>query len=255
VARVPAPRKGKFTNSLGMEFALVPKGKSWLGGGGGKVGTQEVVIPADFYLGTYAVTQKEWQQVMGNNPSTYKAGHKDVAEIPPDELEHFPVETVTWEDAQQFVAKVNALDRQAGWEYRLPTEVEWEYACRGGPLDDPADSAYDYYLSTPLNQLLPEQANFKHEKGLNRPCKVGSYPPNRLGLYDMHGNVWQWCLDEAPPDPKDPKGAAQRVLRGGCWHGDSRDCRAANRFAYLSSGRNSNHGLRLARVPVGAGVK
>jgi len=247
VARVPALRQGQYTNSLGMEFVLVPKGKSWLGGGGGKVGTREVNMPADFYLGKYEVTQEEWRLVMEKNPSTFKAGHKEVEGIRQEELDRFPVENVSWEDAQVFLARLNALDQQEGWEYRLPTEAEWEYACRGGPLDDPADSAYDFYLFTPLNQLLPQQANFK-DSDLKRTCKVGSYPPNRLGLYDMHGNVHEWCADESPADPK---GASQRARRGGSWSDASVNCRAANRSGNTPSYRSPILGMRLARVPVG----
>ena len=94
-----------------------------------------------------------------------------------------------------------------------------EYACRGGPYCDKRDSAFDYYVEKPTNQLALKNANFlEHGNGLKRTCEVGSYPANRLGLYDMHGNVWEWCSDKEPPDPKDPQGASLRVTRGGGWH-------------------------------------
>ena len=126
-----------FTNSLGMEFVLVPKGKSWLGGGGGKPGDKEVEITHDFYLGKYEVTQEEWEKVMGSNPSHFSrtGGGKDaVKDIADAELKRFPVENVSWDDAQLFLERLNKREKEAGWVYRLPKEAEWEYACRGGPM-------------------------------------------------------------------------------------------------------------------------
>jgi eukaryotic-like serine/threonine-protein kinase len=121
----------------------------------------------------------------------------------------------------------------------LPTETEWEYACRGGPLADKADSAFDFYFDKPTNQLLPEQANFQHGKGLHRTCRVGSFKPNRLGLHDMHGNVFEWCHN------------SDWVDRGGSWHDDSGYCRVAYRGVGPPSRRYTSLGLRVARVLVG----
>ena len=246
------PLPPTFKNSIGMEFVLVPKGKSWLGGGKDKLGEKEVVIPAGFYLGKYEVTQEEWEKVMGENPSYFSRtgeGKDAVKDIPDADLKRFPVENVSWDQCQIFVAKLNRLEKETGWVYRLPKEAEWEYACRGGPMSDKVDSAFDFYLAKPTNALLLEQANFGHENGLNRTCKVSSYEPNSLGLYDMHGNVWEWCDDET----KDDKGALQRVWRGGSWYDDSGPCRAAFRHALEPSYRNCTLGSRLARVPVGNG--
>jgi len=253
---VPAPapdgdnrRPAKtFTNSLGMKFVLVPKGKSWLGGGGGKLGTQEVEITHDFYLGKYEVTQEEWQKVMGNNPSDFKS----VPGVSMADVKRFPVEQVSWEDAQKFLKALNEKLKETGWVYRLPKEVEWEYACRGGPMTEKEDSTYsgfNFYLEKPTNQLLPDQANFAPQpgKGLQRTCKVGTYKPNRLGLYDMHGNVWEWCQDEW----KDDKGASRRVFRGGSWSDGSGGCWAGYRLPYPPAHWYKNLGLRLARVPSG----
>src|SRR5262249_16620932 len=143
------PLPAKFKNSLGMEFVLVPKGKSWLGGGGGKPGTQEVEIKQDFYLGVYEVTQEEWEKVMGNNPSNFNA----VGGVAEEAQKRFPVEMVSWDDAQDFIMRVNGNAKEPGWLYRLPTEAEWEYACRGGPLSAQSDSGFDFYFEKPTNQL------------------------------------------------------------------------------------------------------
>src|SRR5207248_2604442 len=115
-----------FTNSLGMEFILVPKGKSWLGGGGGKFGDKEVEIPQDFYLGKHEVTQEEWQKVTGVNPSHFSRegpGKNAVKDIPDADLKRFPVEMVSWNDAQLFLKLLNAQAQEAEWEYRLPKEA------------------------------------------------------------------------------------------------------------------------------------
>jgi serine/threonine protein kinase/formylglycine-generating enzyme required for sulfatase activity/Leucine-rich repeat (LRR) protein len=242
-----------FKNSLGMEFVKVPKGKSWLGGGKDKLGDKEVEIPADFYLGKYEVTQEEWEKVMGENPSHFSrtGGGKDAVEgIPDADLKRFPVENVSWDQCQLFVAKLNEREKDTGWVYRLPTAAESEYACRGGPMSDRADSMFDFYLEKPSNALSPTQANCNTR--LNRTCKVGSYSSNSLGIYDLHGNVREWCADEVPGDPRIPEAASRRVSRGGGWHHDSQYCQAASRYPAAPSTRYQNLGLRLARVPAGA---
>ena len=97
--------------------------------------------------------------------------------------------------------------------YRLPTVVEWEYACHGGPMADQAASAFQFFLQQPMNRLLPSDANFRHQKWMGRPCKVGSYQPNPLGLYDMYGNINEWCDDAC----KEPARGVGRALRGGAY--------------------------------------
>ncbi len=240
-----------FKNSLGMEFVKVPKGKSWLGGAANQRGDTQVVIEQDFYLGKYEVTQAEWEGFKGLNKSAFQrngASKDAVMDIPDADLIRFPVEQVSWEECQLFIERLNKQEKESGWKYRFPTTAEWEYACRGGPTDK-LDSAFDYYFAKPTDRLLPDQANYdtKTDKALKRPCKVGSYPPNSLGLHDMHGNVHEWCEEtELVVD-----GASRRVGRGGSWSSAVGHCRASSRYADPASSRSFNLGLRLARVPSG----
>jgi serine/threonine protein kinase/formylglycine-generating enzyme required for sulfatase activity len=251
IASCDIPRPATFMNSLGIEFVLVPRGRAWLGGGHGKPGDQEVQFAQDFYLGKYEVTQEEWEKVMRTKPSYFSrnGGSKEaVKEIPDEELKRFPVEGVSWTDVQLFLAALNKRGQEEGWVYRLPTAAEWEYACRGGPSVGNVDSAFDYYFDGPANQLRPEQANFEDGNGLKRPCKVGSYQPNRLGLYDMHGNVFEWCDD----GEKAGDGPLHRVYRGGSWRRVAERCQAANRRAIVPTDRHGDLGFRVARVPAGS---
>src|SRR5262249_48138360 len=139
-------RQRRLTNSLGMEFVLLLQGTFWMGGGGGLPGKKLVEITQDFYLGRYEVTQGQWQAVLGSNPSYFSrtGGGKDVVKDVPDaELKQFPVEKVSWEDAQEFVKKLNEAEKSSGWVYRLPTEAEWEYACRGAAASQ-KDCSFDF---------------------------------------------------------------------------------------------------------------
>ncbi|MBS0202798.1 MAG: SUMF1/EgtB/PvdO family nonheme iron enzyme [Planctomycetes bacterium] len=240
------------SNRLGMEYVNVPKGTGWLSGGDGKVGDTVFAVEGDFYLGKYTVTQGQWEQVMGNNPSHFsRTGPRldAVRDIPESDLKRFPVEFVSWDDAELFLKKLNELDPQPGWTYRLPTEAEWEYACRGGPVSR-TQSAFDFYLETPSNELLAGQANFGHGNA-GRTLVCGSYKPNSLGLHDMHGNVHVWCSDRIP-SPDNSQIDSHRVLRGGSYWSESSFCRASTRFSHEPSYRSSNVGLRVARVPVNA---
>ncbi|MCU0879788.1 MAG: SUMF1/EgtB/PvdO family nonheme iron enzyme [Pirellulaceae bacterium] len=246
-----APPSPTFTNSIGMEFVIVPKGKSWLGGGKDKLGDQEVEIPTDFYLGKYEVTQGEWERVMGTNPSWFSRngdGASAVKDISDADLRRLPVENVSWDQCQLFVAKLNAQEQETGWVYRLPSETQWEYACRGGPMSESLDSAFGYYFAKPTNTLLPEQANFGGENGLNRTCNVGAYEANVLGLCDMHGNVWEWCENA----DKVADSTSFRAGKGGAWHDPYGEYWAASRPTWHPSHRERILGLRLARVPSSA---
>jgi formylglycine-generating enzyme required for sulfatase activity len=144
--------------------------------------------------------------------------------------------------------RLNELEKPKAWVYRLPTEAEWEYACRGGPTANKLDYGFDFYFERPTNTLTPDLANFGG--ALKRTCKVGSFPPNKLGLYDMHGNVAEHVLDEVP-NPADPKGPSLRMRRGGHLSYGSDVCRAAARSDLVSpSSGYPDYGLRLALVPV-----
>ncbi len=244
-----------FANGLNAHYQWVPAGPFWMGGGGGRPGKQVVRIEQAFTLGAFPVTQEQWQTVMGHNPSWFARGGRGndkVKDIPDAELAQFPVESVSWNDVQQFIEKLNEKERASGYLYRLPMAAEWEYACRGGPSSKD-ECAYHFYCNQPTNDLCSMQANFngelsagKAKKGpyLGRPTRVGSYSPNRLGLYDLHGNVWEWCADLY-----DPNGSL-RVYRGGGWNYSAEYCRAASRYGSVPASSGSTLGLRLARVPV-----
>jgi formylglycine-generating enzyme required for sulfatase activity len=205
------PLPPTFKNGIGMEFVIVPKGKCWLGGGNGKLGDTEVLVPSDFYVDKFEVTQEEWEKVMGENLSYFSRTRRGIdaaKDITNAGLKRFPVETVSWDNGQLFEEKLNRREKEPGWVYRLPKSAEWEYACRGGPQPGTLDSAFDFYFVKPTNTLLPEQANFI--RGLKRTCAVGCYEPNALSLHDMHVNVWEWCDDPA----KSANGDSGRVNRG-----------------------------------------
>jgi formylglycine-generating enzyme required for sulfatase activity len=248
-----ATANNRFINSLQMEFAMIPKGKSWLGGGGGSPGKKEIEVAVDFYMGAYEVTRTEWEIVMGagNNASEFSRTGEQAAAvktISDADLKRFPIDGVSWDDCQHFVAKLNQMVDDPGWVYRLPTSEEWEYACRGGPMLNRDESRFDYYLDEPTTTLPPGKANYD-PSGLKRPCKVGSYPPNKLGLHDMHGNVFEYCNDILAEN-----GQSLRLLVGGCWVDNARFCDAEHRSIGDANGRYTGGGLRLARVPT-TGVK
>jgi formylglycine-generating enzyme required for sulfatase activity len=236
-----------------MTFVRLPKGTFYMGGGGGKVG-KKTEIKEDFEIAVHAVTQGQWQAVMGKNPSCFTrhgGGSALLKAISDEELKLFPVECVSWHDAQEFIKKLNEKERGRGYVYRLPTEAEWEYACRGGATSE-EESSYHFYFAKPTNDLSSEQANFngnfpfgKAPKGqhLQRPTRVGAYPPNKLGLCDMHGNVRQWCADVIPE-------GSCRVYRGGSWFNSGIYCQAAVRLWDTPTAQYPDLGFRLARVPV-----
>ncbi len=225
-----------------MKFVLVPPGKFWMGSPEGEVGhdkdevQHEVEITKPFYLGVYDVTQAQYEAVTGKTPSNFKGAD-------------LPVESVSWEDADAF-AKGLTEKARSGLVYRLPTEAEWEYSCRGGRS---SSLAFGVGNGTTLST---SDANFSDSES-HKTTPVDRYKPNALGLYDMQGNVWQWCSDyysDYPPglavNPKRPV-EASRVRRGGCWCIFASGCRAANRDWSVPGVRYGYLGFRLARVPSG----
>lgn len=241
-----------FKNSYGMQFSLIPHGKAWLGGGNGKVGTEEVVFTEDFYLGSTEVTQAQWETVMGRNPSYFQAsnppegsnspGAEAVKDLTREQRTKLPVELVSWDDVQQFLEKLNAQTNDQDWIYRLPTEAEWEYACRNGPMKTQVESAFDYYFGKGTSHLDLHQANIGNRLG--RTEVVASYTPNHLGLYDMHGNLYEWCHDTVT----DENGEIRHPVRGGGFFLGPDQNTATQRNLDPPDFRNYLSGFRVARV-------
>jgi uncharacterized protein (TIGR02996 family) len=250
-----------LVNGVGMYFVLVPAGTFLMGSDdeesrrAGEGPRHEVEITRPFWLGACPVTQEEYQRVMGTNPSYFSAAGGGKGAVRGLDTSRFPVEMVSWEDATAFCAKLSALqgERAAGRAYRLPTEAEWEYACRAGAAD-----GAPFHVGWALSS---SQANFNGNNpaggaavgpALGRPAAVGSYPPNAWGLYDLHGNVWEWCADwdgEYRPgrqrDPRGPKRGTARVLRGGSWCDNGLVCHAAFRLWGAPSDRRRDVGCRV----------
>ena len=189
---------------------------------------QHTVTLSDYYIGAYEVTQAQWQAVMGSNPSSFKG-------------DNLPVEQVSYDDIQTFLQKLNA---QTGKSYRLPTEAEWEYAARGGNRS----KGYKYAGSNSMGSV----AWYKGNSG-GKTYPVGQKNANELGLYDMSGNVWEWCQDwygdystSSTNNPTGPTSGSYRVLRGGSWYFDAQFCRVAFRNYNTPGFRNNDGGFRLA---------
>ena len=247
-----AQQPKEITNSIGMKLVLIPKGTFMMGSPESEQGrfeneTQhEVTISKDYYLGVYEVTQAQYENVMGKNPSHFQGA------IVGNENADLPVENVSWDDAVEFCKKLSDLpeEKKAGRIYRLPTEAEWEYACRAG-----SKTAYSF---DDEDGLLPEYGWFRRNSS-SRTHTVGLLEPNVWGLFDMHGNVWEFCSDwyaEYPKgpvsDPSGPSKGAHRVYRGGGWGADNAsDCRSAWRNGFLPSSGNIHYGFRVALNPSG----
>ncbi len=236
-----------FTNSLGMEFRFIKPGSFMMGSPTNEPGRDDdetqhkVTLSKGFYIQTTEVTQGQWKAVMGENPSTFKDCGDDC-----------PVESVSWNVVQEFI---KGLNKREGKKYRLPTEAEWEYSCRAE-------------TTTPFSFgkcLKTDQANYDGNKPLKgcpkgecrkKTIPVKRFAPNAFGIYDMHGNVWEWCQDwygeyssNPKADPTGPSDGFSRVFRGGSRNNSSGDCRSANRNGFAPRFRNNGRGFRLALSP------
>jgi formylglycine-generating enzyme required for sulfatase activity len=188
----------------------------------------QVVLTKGFYLGKYEVTQGQYKKVMGVNPSKFKG----------DKL---PVEMVSWNDAVEFCEELNKKERKRGWEFALPTEAQWEYACRAGTT-----TAYSWG-----DNITPQLANY-NESGFKKTVEVGSYVANPWGFFDMHGNGWEWTADwrgdypsSSVIDPPGPSNGSLRVQRGGSWNDSGAGLRSAYRGGSNPGGRNYYIGFRV----------
>lgn len=186
------------------------------------------VTLSGYYIGKTEVTQALWQAVMGSNPSEFKGDNR-------------PVESVSWDDCQEFIRKLNSL---TGQNFRLPTEAEWEFACRGGNNS----RGYKYSGSNYIDNVAWYDGNSG-----DKTHPVATKSPNELGIYDMSGNVWEWCADwygdyssGRQTNPKGPYSGSSRVNRGGSWYCVARFCRSSIRLDYYPTDRDNGLGLRLA---------
>jgi formylglycine-generating enzyme required for sulfatase activity len=235
------PAVAVVENSIGMKFAWIPPGSFLMGSPESEEKHESdekqhrVTLTKGFFLGVHLVTQAQWQAVMGNNPSHFKG-------------DNLPVERVTWDDCQVFCKK---LTQQTGKPHRLPTEAEWEYACRAG-------TATPFHFGSTIST---EQANYSGnyvygggQKGQYRQqtTPVGNFPANAWGLFDMHGNVWEWCQDwygdypsEDVTDPTGSNSGSVRVLRGGSWISNPWRLRAASRYWRAPGDRTHDVGVRV----------
>ena len=241
-----------FTEDLDgvkLEMVAIPGGKFIMGSpeseGIDSEKPQHEVTVQPFYIGKYSVTQAQYKKIMGKNPSSFTGEERK------------PVERVSWNDAVEFCRKIS---EKTGKEYRLPSEAEWEYACRSVISKDLTVEQWNEKYHQPYyfgESITGEQVNYYETVG--RTTIVGKYPPNAFGLYDMHGNVWEWCQDDWHKDyigaPSEGNAwlsseGNKKVIRGGSWFDDPYDCRSASRFSFYPEGSSYYYGFRVVcRVP------
>ncbi len=229
---------GQIVTNVFMEMRLIPAGTFMMGSTstekdrGSNEGPQhEVKITQSFYMGKYEITQTQWQAVMGSNPSSFKGNN-------------LPVDHVSWDDCQTFIQKLNQMGQGT---FRLPTEAEWEYACRSGMQTR-------FYWGDDLNDDQIKYFAWYDGNSGNKTHEVGTNSPNLFGLYDMSGNVCEWCQDwygiyssDTQIDPAGAVSGQDRVFRGGNWYGNARYCRSANRDGLTPNLRVNIIGFRVCR--------
>ena len=241
-----APVPGKpITNSIGMKLVYIPHGEFMMGSPSSELDrypdegpVHRVTITRGFYMSSTEVTQAQYRSIMGTSPSYFEGDDN-------------PVEKVSWNDAVEFCKKLSEKERKT---YRLPTEAEWEYACRG-------KTTTPFYTGETIST---DQANYNGKyvygngtKGIYRVKTIpaGTFSPNEFGLYDMHGNVWEWCKDKfnsdyysirPATDPQGPSTGRYRMLRGGSWLNEPWGCRSASRGRWAPVSAHSVLGFRCA---------
>lgn len=226
--RVGAEDNSFSIPAIGASFVLIPAGKFITG----EIIAHEVILSKPLYIQTTEVTQKQWRKVMGNNPSLFKDCGDDC-----------PVENISWGDVQEFIRRLNQTEGVK--TYRLPSEAEWEFACRAG-------SAMKFSFGDNEDDL-GDYAWYDKNSG-RRTHPVAQKKPNAWGLYDMHGNVSEWCQDwqddypsGSVKDPKGPSSGQHRVLRGGSWGSSTVVVRSAFRGQDYPVVRSNDIGFRLVR--------
>lgn len=240
------PREHRVTlaESVVMPFVWIAPGSFWRGSEASEIGRDrdegprhEVTLTRGFYFGIYEVTQAQWQAVMGENPAVFKRG---------TDAPQRPVESVSWEDCQRFIAKLGVLGLG---KFRLPTEAEWEHAARAG-------TTTRYPWGDDLKEVETHAHSWANSRSYAVTHPVGTKRPNGWGLFDMHGGVWEWCSDWYGPysdgaqrDPTGPASGRERVFRGGSWFDFPVSLRSANRHRHAPDGRYTAIGLRLVWLP------
>jgi formylglycine-generating enzyme required for sulfatase activity len=275
----------EIENSIGMKFSFIPPGEFMMGSTEEEVEQllkeakerqepqwyidripsesprHRVRITGPFYLGLHEVTQAEYQQVMGVNPSAFSAegkeAGKEAGKVAGLDTSRHPVEMVSWDEANAFRERLSAMpeERTSGRVYVLPTEAQWEYACRAGTTRK--------WSCGDDEVVLRDHAWYSRNSG-RRTHGVGEWKPNAFGLFDMHGNVWEWCADwygsdsyaaSLVDDPQGPASGSDHVFRGGCWDYSAGHCRSAGRYGITPDFRYSDRGFRLALVPAAESSK
>lgn len=231
-AKAGERREADLGGGVKLELCGIPAGTFTMGGSGSDETLHQVTLTKSFWLGRTEVTQVQWQALMSSNPSKFKGND-------------MPVEMVSWNDATEYCGKLNGKGLlPAGWKWALPTEAQWEYACRAGTTGDYAG-------------ILDAMAWYASNSGI-KPHAVGTKQANAWGLNDMHGNVWEWCADwyakypgGAATDPTGPNNGWVRAARGGSWSGVGAYCRSADRYNDPPGIRDGSNGFRVVVVPVG----
>ncbi len=252
-----------ITDSIGMKLVLIPKGTFLMGRPPGEIGSfkdelgHDVTISRDYYMGVHEVTQAQYKKLMGKNPSHFQGDrvaerHPQTKRVVKDvDSSNHPVEQVSWDEAVEFCQRLSALpeEKQAGRVYRLPTEAQWEYACRAG-----STTLYGYGDNP---GSLRDYAWYE-DNSASQTHAVGQKKPNAWGLYDMHGNVFEWCSDwyakdyytQSPKDnPEGPISGSLRVFRGGSCSTHSFWCRSTGRAWRFPRNRYINVGFRVSAGP------